>query len=395
MTVSYLASGSPDPSTLTLAAVERLRVADVVVVAHVGLGAPHAPRADLVDLSGLGRAARAARIVELAASGRRVVRTDVGDPRRPSDASTELRALLEAGHRVELVPGVGLPSPGPGQPPLITAREVGPELLAELPLLGVDVIVTRADEQAPELHGALMERGGQPVQLPAIEIGPAADGGAALAAALADVGRYDWVVLTSPNGAERFVAAVGDPRRLAGVRLAAIGPGTAAVLGHVGLVADLVPERYVAESLLDAFPPPPTGGGRVLLARAAVARDVLPDGLRAAGWDVDVVEAYRTVEPPADPIRADTAVDAGDVVTFTSSSTVTGFLRQWGDRPRPAVVACIGPVTAATARDAGLTVDVEATEHTIAGLVDALVAALGPGGPLVGRTAAGRAAAST
>jgi uroporphyrinogen-III synthase len=130
----------------------------------------------------------------------------------------------------------------------------------------------------------------------------------------------------------------------------------------------------VAESLLDAFPP---GPGRVLLPRAAVARDVLPAGLAERGYTVDVVEAYRTVigRPSSEALGAAATASA---VTFTSSSTVTNFLAVAGDLPVPPVVACIGPVTADTARAAGLTVDVVAAEHTIDGLVAALVGALGP-----------------
>jgi len=133
----------------------------------------------------------------------------------------------------------------------------------------------------------------------------------------------------------------------------------------------------VAEALLDAFPAPPVEGGRVLLARAAVARDVLPDGLRAKGWAVDVVEAYRTtpVHPSDDDLEA---LATADAVTFTSSSTVTNFLDAVGDRDLPPAVASIGPITSATARERGLTVDIEAEVHSIEGLVDALVAHLAP-----------------
>ncbi|MCB1013903.1 MAG: uroporphyrinogen-III synthase, partial [Acidimicrobiales bacterium] len=129
-------------------------------------------------------------------------------------------------------------------------------------------------------------------------------------------------------------------------------------------------------SLLAAFPAPPAGGGRVLLPRAAVARDVLPDGLRAAGWQVDVVEAYRTVTASPTAREREAAATA-DVITFTASSTVERYLEVKGDDPVPPVVACIGPVTADTARAHGLTVDVVADEHTIPGLVAALVAHVG------------------
>jgi uroporphyrinogen III methyltransferase / synthase len=214
--------------------------------------------------------------------------------------------------------------------------------------------------------------------VPAIEIRDPADGGARLATAADRLGEYDWVVLTSPNGARRLLDAVRDrgrdARAFAGARLAAIGPGTADALACGNLVVDLVPPRFVAESLLEAFPEP-TGraGGRVLLVRAAVARDVLPEGLRARGWQVDVAEAYRTEQVMLSQEQA-AAVAGADVVTFTSSSTVTGLLTALGDRPLPPAVAAIGPITAATAREHGLAVDVEAEVHTIDGLVDALVA---------------------
>jgi uroporphyrinogen-III synthase len=191
------------------------------------------------------------------------------------------------------------------------------------------------------------------------------------------LGDYDWVVLTSPNGARRLLDAVWDrgrdARAFAGARLAAIGPGTAEALAGANLLVDLVPSRFVAESLLEGLPAPGATGGRLLLVRAAVARDVLPEGLRAKGWDVDVVEAYRTEQAPLAEEQV-AAVAAADVVTFTSSSTVSNFLAAMGGRPIPPVVVAIGPITAATVRDHGLAVDVEAEVHTIDGLVDALVA---------------------
>ena len=179
-------------------------------------------------------------------------------------------------------------------------------------------------------------------------------------------------MLTSPNGARAFCAELRDGRAVGAARLAVIGPGTAAALAEANLVADLVPDEYVAEALLAAFPAPPAAGGRVLLARAAEARDVLPDGLRAAGWSVDVVPAYRTVAVTVDDEQRD-AIAAADTVTFTSSSTVRNFVAAVGVDRCPPTVACIGPITAATARALGLAVDIEATEHTIEGLIDALI----------------------
>jgi len=241
------------------------------------------------------------------------------------------------------------------------------------PLFGRTVAVTRARAQASSLVARLRELGAEAVEVPAIRIDDPADGGAGLRAVADRLGTFDWVVLTSPNGAERLLAACRDARAFGSARVAAIGPGTADALRAGNVVADLVPERFVAEGLLEVFPDPPAGGGRVLIARAAEARDVLPEGLRSRGWEVDVVEAYRTVrgEPTDDELAA---VAAADVVTFTSSSTVRNFLAV--SDVVPPVVACIGPVTADTARELGLTVDVEAAEHTIDGLLDALVAHL-------------------
>jgi len=269
-----------------------------------------------------------------------------------------------------------------GTPSTIVVGDVAACDLAwfeDRPLFGRRVVVTRARQQASALVERLTALGAATVEVPAIEIAEPADGGAGLAESVDRLvaGAYDWVVVTSPNGAGRLLAAVRaggrDARAFAGARLAAIGPGTADVLAGAHLVADLVPERFVAESLLDAFPAAPAGGGRVLLARAAVARDVLPEGLVARGWTVDVVEAYRTVPVPLDAARAE-AVARADVVTFTSSSTVTNFLAAAGADAVPPVVAAIGPVTAGTARANGLRVEVEAAVHTIDGLVDALCA---------------------
>ena len=240
------------------------------------------------------------------------------------------------------------------------------------PLLGRRVVVTRARDQAGELADRLRLAGADVVEVPTIALAEPSDGGSGLRDVVRRVDGFDWVVLTSPNGARRFTALLRDGRDLAGVRLAAIGPGTAAALAEAHLVADLVPERYVAESLLEAFPDPPTDGGRVLLARAEVARDVLPDGLVERGWDVEVVSAYRTV-PVALTDQQRAAVRGADAITFTSSSTVQHLVAAAGADNVPPVVAAIGPVTAATARGYGMEVAVEADVHTIPGLVDALV----------------------
>lgn len=243
------------------------------------------------------------------------------------------------------------------------------------PLFGKRVVVTRPRHQVSALTRRLVEEGADPVVVPTIEIAEPLDGGAALRSAIADLRRFDWVVFTSANGAGRFCDQLRDGRDLGGVRLAAIGPGTADVLADHNLVADLVPERFIAESLLEAFPLPHDHGHqhrRVLLARAEVARDVLPDGLRAMGWEVVVVDVYRTIPAvPTDGQREE--VLGADVVTFTSSSTVENWVRAFGVDTVPPIVACIGPVTADTAHRAGMRVDIVADVHTIDGLVDALV----------------------
>lgn len=242
------------------------------------------------------------------------------------------------------------------------------------PLFGRRVLVTRTRRQAGRLSDRLRAEGAEPIEVPVIEVVDPPDGGHELARAVARLGGglYDWVVVTSPNGAERLLGSLRDARDLGGVGVAAIGPGTAAVLAAGNVRADLVPADYVAESLVAAFPVAPHGRRNVLLARAAEARDVLPDGLTAKGWSVDVVAAYETRAAPADE-AARAMVASAEVVTFTSSSTVARFVEAFGAEAVPPVVACIGPITAATARDHGLRVDVEAPVHTIAGLVEALV----------------------
>jgi uroporphyrinogen III methyltransferase/synthase len=234
------------------------------------------------------------------------------------------------------------------------------------PLFGRRVVVTRAREQASEAVDLLREMGAEVVELPMIGFAEPADGGAALRHAAARLATFDWVVLTSANTVERLFAELRDARAFATARVAVVGAKTAAALARHGVVADLVPDHFVAEGLLDAFP---TGSGTVLLPRAEVARDVLPDGLRSKGWRVEVVDAYRTV--PTRPSASALELAGGaDAVMFTSSSTVQHFVAV-ADRVPP-VVACIGPVTARAAEAAGLHVDVVADESTIGSLVAAL-----------------------
>jgi uroporphyrinogen III methyltransferase / synthase len=247
------------------------------------------------------------------------------------------------------------------------------------PLHGRRVVVTRSAEQAGALSGRLRGLGADVVEVPTIRIEAPADGGRALAAAVSRLGDFEWVVLTSANAVDRFCRELRDARDLAGVSLAAIGPGTAAALRAANLEPDLVPDRSVAEGLLEEFPVCSEGSGRVLLPRAAVAREVLPAGLRDRGWEVEVVETYRTL--PAEPDdRARGLVESADAITFTSASTVTNFVAAFGPDAAPSVVTAIGPVTSAAARESGIEVTAEGAPHTLDGLLDALLRALGAAG---------------
>jgi uroporphyrinogen III methyltransferase / synthase len=215
------------------------------------------------------------------------------------------------------------------------------------------------------------------VELPAIRIVPRLDS-PEVRDAVQSIHAYALVCLTSPNGArllfEALAAAGRDARALANATVAAIGPGTAAALAEHGINADVVPERSVAEALVEALRDFDVSGRPVLVARAAEARDVLPDALRERGSKVDVVALYETVAEDPDPAAMDAARDA-DYVTFTSSSTVRNFVGALGDRlPERVRVVSIGPVTSDAAREAGLTVDVEADRHDPDGLVEALLA---------------------
>jgi len=241
------------------------------------------------------------------------------------------------------------------------------------PLFGRQVVVTRARAQASGLVERLRRLGAETLELATIEVGDPADGGAALRSAASRVGDYHWVCFTSANAVERLFACVRDARALGGVRVAAVGPGTAEALVGRGVVADLVPPRALAESLAEDFP---AGPGRVLLPQAAAARPVLAAGLEAKGWDVDAVEAYRTrpATPSPDALAAAAKADA---IAFTSSSTVENWLAATGPASTPPVVACIGPVTAETAARHGLAVAAVAADHTVEGLVAALVDVLG------------------
>jgi uroporphyrinogen III methyltransferase/synthase len=253
-----------------------------------------------------------------------------------------------------------------------------------LPLFGKRVLITRPRAQASAVAERLQRLGAEPVALATIEIGPPKDGFAALDQAIAALGDYQFVVFTSQNGVrffwERLDRAGGDARRLGGARLAAIGPGTAETLREHGLRADIQAKEFNAEGLARELLGAGVAGKRVLVPRAAKAREVLIDELRRAGAIVDVVPAYETTrsEESAAELRERLAAGTLDAVTFTSASTVESFCALIGaDAARllgPCVVACIGPVTRDAARAHGIECAVMPKDYTIPALCDALAA---------------------
>ena len=247
---------------------------------------------------------------------------------------------------------------------------------ATRPLFGKRILVTRARAQASALTEKLTALGAACIEAPVIRIAPPADGYAALDGAIAELNAYQWLIFTSVNGVEHFFArlhAAGkDTRALGYARVAAIGAATSAALRAFGIRADLVPPEFRAEAVAEELRPLLPPRARILLPRAQEARDVLPDTLRAHGATVDVVAAYETVPEIEDAAIAQRLASGEiDMVTFTSSSTVKNLVKMLANiTPLQQVkIACIGPVTADTARSFALEPDIVAKEYTIDGLV--------------------------
>jgi len=434
--VSFVGLGPGDPALRTARASERIARADVVVYDGDGVPAAH-----LVELAREGKrvvrglagdalespsavdevrdVARAGVTFEVVPGvGARAAASAFAGVvgRAVRGAATEVPAMLvgEPGDAaVTLIAGAGCASQrvivttardaaarasALGPAAVIVAFGVPDEPLRwfeRQPLFGKRVLVTRAQPQAGDTAALLRQYGAEPILVPTIEIRPPADPGP-LARALAELraGAYGWVAFTSANGVDRTWAALleagGDARAFGACRLAAIGPATARTLEQHGLRADVVAKEYRGEGLADEMVralarragghPAAPDGPRVLLARAAKARDVLPEALRTAGCRVDVVAAYETHAPAPNAVeRLERELDGGglDAVVFTSSSTVDNLCALVGES-RAATwlhrlrVASIGPVTTETAQSHGLRVDVTAAEFTVPGLVRAL-----------------------
>lgn len=250
------------------------------------------------------------------------------------------------------------------------------------PLLGKGIVVTRAREQASDMAALLASHGANVIQFPTIEVHPLPDY-ADVRKTLGYISSYDWVAFTSVNGVARFfeqLRAIGqDARALAGCKIAAIGPATAQALKKNGIKADFIPERFVAESVVQGLSALGLQDKRILIPRALVARDVLPDQLRAAGASVDVLPMYETKPSNAHREEILEMLEAGEIqcITFGSSSTVENFIElipasKLKEYPN-LKYGCIGPVTAKTLEKHGIICDFQPTDYTIPALVDILL----------------------
>jgi uroporphyrinogen-III synthase len=253
------------------------------------------------------------------------------------------------------------------------------------PLTGKRVLVTRARHQAGQLSAELTKLGAEVIEVPAIEIVPP-DSFEPLDAALRDLRRYAWLIVASANAVraiqERGAALELNPGNFSHLKIAAIGGTTALALEQAGMPASITPKAYVAESLLESLADQ-ARDAHVLIVRAAVARDVIPNALKERGAHVDVVEAYRTVVPQssAEKIELLFVGERPDAATFTSSSTVTNFFQLltaagYEQPPEGMLAVSIGPITSQTLCDHGWEPAAEAEPHDVAGLAVATVRAL-------------------
>ncbi len=251
------------------------------------------------------------------------------------------------------------------------------------PLFGKKILITRAREQSRRMADKISEQGGEPIRFPTISIFHPTDS-RPLDRSIEQIADFHWVIFTSVNGVERFFQRFfelrEDIREMAGPRVGAIGPMTAAAIRKHGLRVDLLAKEFIAEGVLDLLDEAEVRGKRFLIPRAESAREVLPEGITRMGGDVEVVSVYRTGLPDTadvEMIRTMLSRKQVDALTFTSSSTVTHLAKMLDSSDLPAlldgiVIASIGPITSGTLRENGLPVHVEASEYTTDGLVEAL-----------------------
>jgi len=260
--------------------------------------------------------------------------------------------------------------------------------LNRIPLRGRKILITRAREQLAEFSNRLKKLGAEAIEFPTIEIAPP-DSWKGLDQAIARFKSYDWIIFTSANGVHFFCQRLKEDgkncRSLSGLKICAIGPATAEQLKKRKIRVDSIPEKFIAESILMEFARIGVNGKRILLARAKKARDVLPEGLKRMGAEVEVVEAYRTVKPKGGGMKLKRLLEKKgvDVITFTSSSTVSHFVDLLKKEDlkkllKGMVIACIGPVTARTVKGAGLKVHIQPKEYTIPALTRAIAEYFAP-----------------
>ena len=257
-----------------------------------------------------------------------------------------------------------------------------------MPLSDKKILITRAREQSTEFTTQLKKLGAEVIEFPTIEIVPPLSW-RNVDHAIAQLKSYDWIIFTSANGVNFFFQRLkekGKTRRsISGIKLCAIGPATAKQLKKKGAQVDYIPKEFVAESILRGFKRMGIEGKQILLARAKKARDVLPEGLRRMGARIDVVEVYRTVKPKGGVMRLKRLLEKKevDVITFTSSSTVSHFIdllkkEALKNLLKRVIIACIGPITARTVREAGLKVHIQPEEYTTPGLTQAIAEDFAP-----------------
>jgi uroporphyrinogen III methyltransferase/synthase len=371
--VYLIGSGPGEADLLTERARACIGQADLLVYTGQALQpllALARPEADQMQVDGPADAL----LVEAARSGRTVCRLIAGHPLRDGPGAVEARTLAVQGVPFEVVPGLPLAVGG-----VATAAEVL-RWLEVRPLFGQRILVTRAPHQAGPLVDQIEALGGEACSLPVITMADPASW-APLDAALAQIERYAWLVITSLNGAAQFgarlMAAGKDARALAHLKIAAVGSGTAGALRAIGLQPDLVPEAFQGASLPAALAPHLAPGEWVLMVRGDLADPATADQLRQMGCHVDDLTAYRTLPTQFDPAQLTELLRQGAVqyATFTSGSTVVNLLQRLGGPSalNGVRIAVLGPQTKAAAEAAGLTVHVLAEQVSVAGLVNAIV----------------------